>query len=45
MRNKVSHEYFGIDEAILWETVKNDIPYLGNEILKIKKISKKQTLF
>jgi uncharacterized protein with HEPN domain len=28
MRNKVMHEYFGIDNAILWETVRTDIPAL-----------------
>ena len=26
MRNKVIHEYFGVDTSILWETVKEDIP-------------------
>jgi uncharacterized protein with HEPN domain len=34
MRNKVAHEYFGIDESILWETIKQDIPFC------IKKSSK-----
>lgn len=45
MRNKVSHEYFGIDEEILWKTVKEDIPFLMKEIGKIKKDFKSQKLF
>lgn len=28
MRNKMVHEYFGIDLIILWQTVKEDIPPL-----------------
>jgi len=45
MRNKVSHEYFGIDEEILWQTIQEDIPALKKEISKVKIASKKQTLF
>lgn len=33
MRNKVIHEYFGVDEDILWETIKEDIPELKKRIL------------
>ena len=29
MRNVVVHEYFGIDDAILWETVRGDLPPLA----------------
>lgn len=36
MRNKVVHEYFGIDEQILWKTIKEDIPLLKKKIKKIK---------
>lgn len=28
LRNKVAHEYFGIDTAIIWETVMTDLPPL-----------------
>jgi len=28
MRNKVIHEYFGVDDGILWQTVIEDIPTL-----------------
>ncbi|MFH1098698.1 MAG: DUF86 domain-containing protein [Candidatus Uhrbacteria bacterium] len=30
MRNKIMHEYFGADEAILWQTIREDIPPLRN---------------
>src|SRR5581483_9677538 len=26
MRNKVLHEYFGIDEEVIWQTILEDIP-------------------
>ncbi|MFA5480369.1 MAG: DUF86 domain-containing protein [Candidatus Muiribacteriota bacterium] len=32
MRNKLIHEYFGIDYKILWETIKSDIPFLLNDL-------------
>ncbi|MBI2860095.1 MAG: DUF86 domain-containing protein [Chloroflexi bacterium] len=28
MRNRMIHEYFGVDTEILWQTVKEDIPPL-----------------
>jgi uncharacterized protein with HEPN domain len=28
MRNKLTHEYFGIDFSVLWDTTKQDIPHL-----------------
>jgi uncharacterized protein with HEPN domain len=28
MRNVVVHEYFGVDDAILWQTVRSDLPPL-----------------
>lgn len=28
MRNVLSHEYFGINEKIVWETLNNDLPPL-----------------
>lgn len=37
MRNKIIHEYFGIDEEILWKTIKEDLLPLK---LKIKKLLK-----
>jgi uncharacterized protein with HEPN domain len=32
MRNVVVHEYFGVDPAILWETVQGDLPPLEIEL-------------
>lgn len=45
MRDKVTHEYFGIDEEILWVTVRDDISTLIKEISAIKKDFKNQKLF
>jgi len=36
MRDKLIHGYFGIDIRLVWDTVKNDIPFLQKEISKIK---------
>jgi uncharacterized protein with HEPN domain len=27
MRNRVAHEYFGIDVNVLWQTVREDLPH------------------
>lgn len=35
MRNKVTHEYFGIDEDILWKTIKEDLPIFKKQISKL----------
>ncbi len=32
MRNKVVHEYFGVDTEILWATIKKDLPTLKRQI-------------
>lgn len=37
MRNKVIHEYFGVDVDIVWETVENSLPTLGKSIQKLLK--------
>ena len=36
MRNKVIHEYSGIDLQILWQTIKEDLPDLRERIKKVK---------
>ncbi len=36
MRNKITHEYFGVDVEVVWETIQKDIPELKNEIRRIK---------
>ena len=35
MRNKLIHEYFGVDKKVVWETVKNDLPELKKAISDI----------
>ena len=35
MRNKMIHEYFGIDYEYLWDTAKNDLPNFKSLIEKI----------
>jgi uncharacterized protein with HEPN domain len=37
MRNKVIHEYFGVDEEILWKTLKEDFPPFKLQIAEILK--------
>lgn len=36
LRNKVIHEYFGVDLEILWETIVDDLPPLVKKIAAIK---------
>ena len=35
MRNKIAHEYFGIDYEVIWEIVKKDLPELEPKIKEI----------
>lgn len=35
MRNKVIHEYFGVDTEILWETIHEDLPGLKKQIKEL----------
>lgn len=37
MRDKLIHEYFGVDLDLVWETVKNDLPQLKKQITKMLK--------
>jgi uncharacterized protein with HEPN domain len=37
MRDKLVHDYFGVDVEAVWKTVKNDIPFLKNQINNISK--------
>ncbi len=34
MRNKIIHEYFGVDWEILWQTIKEDMPELKKFLAK-----------
>ena len=35
MRNFIVHEYFGVSDRIIWDTVQNDLPPLIPELAKI----------
>jgi len=36
MRDKLIHGYFGVDTDAVWKTVKNDIPKLKRQLMRIK---------
>lgn len=35
MRDKLIHDYFGVDYSIVWDVVKNKLPGLGAQIAKV----------
>ena len=35
MRDKLIHEYFGVDVKVVWNTAKNDLPQLKEQINKL----------
>lgn len=35
MRNKLIHQYFGVDLEVLWRTVQEDLPPLRDEISRV----------
>ena len=37
MRDKLIHDYFGVDEKRVWETIKRDLPKLKEKIKKMLK--------
>lgn len=37
VRNKVIHEYFGIDPEIIWKTIQEDIPKLKLNLEQLRK--------
>ncbi len=32
MRNRLIHEYFGVDKKVVWDTVANDLPELRKDL-------------
>ena len=36
MRDKLIHDYMGVDVDVIWTTIKKDLPVLKNQILEIK---------
>lgn len=43
MRDKLIHEYFGIDIEIVWETIKKDLPLVRSVIIAVIKELKQGT--
>ena len=41
MRDKLIHEYFGIDYELVWDVIQNEIPDLRTQIEKIINQEKK----
>ncbi len=37
MRNKIAHEYFGVDTEIIWETVQESLPELKKAMKRIRR--------
>ncbi len=35
LRNKISHDYFSLDEEVIWKTIKESLPELKAEIGKL----------
>ncbi len=35
LRDKLIHHYFGVDYAIVWDVIKNELPQVGEELNKI----------
>ena len=36
MRNKLIHDYMGVDVDVIWTTIKKDLPVLRNQMFEIK---------
>lgn len=39
MRNKVLHEYFGVDEETLWKTITEDLPPIKEQLENLPRIN------
>jgi uncharacterized protein with HEPN domain len=37
LRDKLIHHYFGVDYALVWDVIKNELPELKNKLTKIIK--------
>lgn len=38
MRDLLIHDYFGVNEKVVWETAKNDLPELKEKIYRLIKV-------
>ena len=41
MRNKVIHEYAGVDVSIIWQTIKHDLPALKKKMVQVLREERK----
>lgn len=39
MRNKIMHEYFGVDTEIMWKIIQEDLPALKIKVMNLPKLS------
>ncbi|RLE94618.1 MAG: hypothetical protein DRN04_02690 [Thermoprotei archaeon] len=44
MRDKLIHAYFGVSLSIVWETIKNDLPVLKQQVESILKDLKDESM-
>lgn len=35
MRDKLIHEYFGVDYEVVWKPITEDVPFLSSEVSRI----------
>ena len=35
LRNRISHDYFGLDEEVIWKTIKESLPKFREEIKQL----------
>ena len=45
MRDKLIHDYFGVNSKIVWKTVKEDLPRLKKLIVRILEETQNNSLF
>lgn len=36
LRNRIAHEYFGIEAGIIWKTIKDDLPLLEQAVKELR---------
>jgi len=41
MRDKLIHEYFGVDYEVVWKTITEDVPFLSVEVSRILELEAK----
>jgi uncharacterized protein with HEPN domain len=42
MRDKLIHDYFGVNQKVIWKTVKEDLPVLKKQIIGILNENEKE---